>query len=208
MIAGAVVATVLLATIGATGGWVLAREDSAEPVNGAGPTPTTTTSAPSPTKTPKGRPSNTTPSGGKTTGAPAGQFALPDFAGQSFQEVRQDLRDRGLGWQIIFGNNGEESSVVRTDPAAGADVRKGITVKVYVKGVAPLTDVPDVNGLSCSEAQARVVEAGFTPSYPNGKGGQMVRQEPRPGDRLRWNDKVVLFCGTNLPGGQPSPATT
>lgn len=210
VVASAAVATVLLATIGATGGWVLARNDSAPPVNEAGPT--ATTAAPSPTKTPKARPSNTTPSGGKTTAAsvPAGQFALPDFAGQSFQEVRQDLRDRGLGWQLIFGNGGEDSSVVRTDPAAGANVRKGTTIKVYVSGAAPLTEVPDVVGLPCGQAQERMVEAGFGLNYPYGKTGPVVRQEPRPGERLRWNGTVVLYCGTptDLPGGQPTPATS
>ncbi|RKR89215.1 PASTA domain-containing protein [Micromonospora pisi] len=208
VVAGAAVATVVLATIGAIGGWALAKNDSAEPLNQAGgpsATATAVTAEPSPSKTSKPRPSTSTPSAGKTTASvPAGQFELPDLTGQGFERVRQDLRDRELGWQLIFGKDGENPAVLRTDPPAGANVRKGTTVKVFVAGAAPLTDVPEVTALSCNEAKARLVDAGFEPVYPSGKSGLVVRQEPRPGAQLRWNEKVVIYCG-NVPN-QPTPA--
>lgn len=207
VVLGAAVATVVLATVGAIGGWALARNDTTDPVTEAGAgqsaTPTPTAS-----KTAKPRPSHTTPSAGKTTGSAPGQFALPNLTGQSFERVRQDLRERGLGWRLIFGNEGEDPTVKSTDPPAGTNVRKGTTVKVYVAGAAPLVDVPEVTGLSCGEAQTRLVDAGFELEYPVGKSGPVVRQEPRPGAQLRWNEKVVVYCGNvapNLPG-QPTPA--
>ncbi|MFI6758260.1 PASTA domain-containing protein [Micromonospora sp. NPDC050417] len=208
MVAGAAVATVVLATVGAIGGWALAKSDGSEPLNQAGPS-ATVTAEPTSSKTSKPRPSTSTPSAGKTTASvPAGQFALPDLTGQSFERVRQDLRDRGLGWQLIFGKDGENPAVLRTDPPAGANVRKGTAVKVFVAGAAPLADVPEVVALSCNEAKTQIVDAGFEPAYPNGKNGLVVRQEPRPGAQLRWNEKVVIYCGnlpTTLPD-QPTPA--
>lgn len=209
MVAGAAVATLLLATVGAIGGWALANSEGTDPSTDAGPGATSTLD-PSPSQTSKPRPTTAAPRTPPASGPPAGQFALPDLTGQSFERVREDLRDRGLGWRLIFGGSGEDPTVERTDPAAGANVRKGTTVKVYVAGAAPLTDVPEVTGLSCSQAQSRLVEAGFEPDYRSGKSGPVLRQDPAPGERLRWNEKVAVYCGSlpNNPPGQPTPAAT
>ena len=213
MVFGAAVATLVLATVGATGGWALARADRTDPVNEAAPGATSTAN-PTPTKPPKTKPPTTSaPSGGKTATAPAtpaGQFVLPDLVGQTFQRVRADLRERELGWRLVFGDEGEDPTVLRTEPAAGENVRKGTTVKIFVAGAAPLTAVPEVTGLSCSQAQAQLVDAGFELDYPSGRDGPVLRQEPEPGAQLRWNEKVTIYCGsvpTKSPG-QPTPGAT
>ncbi|MGW4467808.1 PASTA domain-containing protein [Micromonospora sp. NPDC004704] len=207
MVAGAAVATVLLATIGAIGGWALANSEGSDPTTGAGPEATSSIE-PSPTKT-KTRPPTSPPKTAPTSKAPAGQFALPDLTGQSFERVRQDLRELGLGWTLMFGDSGEDPTVVRTDPPANTNVRKGTSVKVYVSGAAPMTDVPEVTGLSCDQAKAVLVDAGFGIEYRTGKTGPVLRQEPGPNEKRRWNESIVIYCGSvpNLPG-QPTPAAT
>jgi beta-lactam-binding protein with PASTA domain len=213
LVAGAAVATLVLATVGAIGGWALAGDGSTDLAAGAGSGATSTTE-PVPTKTSKSRPATLVPPDEKTSTAPAppdGQFELPDLTGQSFQQVRSELRDRGLGWRLVFGQAGEDPTVVRTDPVAGTAVHKGIAVKVYVAGAAPLTSVPVVTGLSCTQAQARLVDAGLEPDYPTGRSGPVLRQDPEPGAQIRWNEKVLIYCGNAPPTdspGQPTPVAS
>lgn len=215
LVAGAAVAVVVLASVGAIGGWLLAGGGGTDPAIKAGPGPSTaaTSAGPAPTNTPTNTRSTSAPSTGRTTttpAPPAGQFALPDFVGQDFEQARAELRERGLGWTLMFADAGDDRSVARTEPSAGTYVGRGTAVKLFVAGAAPLTAVPAVTGFSCDQARGRLVEAGFTPDYRTGKSGPVLRQDPGPGAQLQWNGKVQIFCGDLPPvkTEQPSPEAT
>jgi hypothetical protein len=148
------------------------------------PAPATPTSGPVPTE----------------TGAPADAFPVPDVTTGDFQAARKTIRELRLGWQLVFeGTDPADGSVRATEPAAGTKVKKGTTVKIFVRGAAPPATVPGVMGLTCSQAAGIIVEQGLYPQYETGREGVVQSQSPSASDpqTLRWNDRVRISCGTS-----------
>lgn len=196
------VAVVLLAAVGATGGWILAGEDGppARPPAAASLPATGTPDAASPTSR---RPS---PSAPRTT-APSRSAGLtvPAVIGEDFTDARDELREKRLGWRLVFGH-GTGRAVERTSPEVGTEVQPGRTVTLFVSGPAPAATVPDVVGDKCAEAAAELVDEGFYPQYRTGRTGTVSRQDPTGDGAARWNDQVSIWCG-DAPedGGSATP---
>ncbi|WP_433284121.1 PASTA domain-containing protein [Micromonospora sp. CA-244673] len=199
LLLGGGLATVLLAVIGASGGWVLAGEpDAPTPPPAAGPT-TPAVDTTTPTAAPPS-PTDDRPTGTRTT-TPAG-LTVPQVVGTDFEQARQELRDRRLGWRLVFGN-GSGRTVQRTSPEPGRPVKRGVTVTLWVAGPAPTVAVPDLLAQGCADAADDLVAAGLYPRYRTGRKGPVTAQDPVPGGAARWNDPVVLTCGE-----EPSTAPT
>lgn len=201
MLLGGGLAVFLLAVIGGSVGWLLAgRPDgSASPGPGVS-TPVEPSGEPS-TDTPRttvpARPTRAYP--GSATG-----LTVPELVGTDFAEARQELRDRKLGWRLVFGD-GTGRSVERTSPEPGTPVRRGVTVTLWVAGPAPDVPVPGLIGQDCAHAADDLVEAGLYPRYRTGRRGTVTAQEPAADTSARWNDQVALTCGDTPP---PSVAPT
>jgi hypothetical protein len=194
LVAGAAVGLVICAVVGALGGYLLAgggepedRQSGSLPTATAERTQNTPRSTPSPT--PSRRPTQTAPQ--------IGRMELPNLVGMDFEEAREELRGRGLGVQIEFGNAGSNRTVASTNPRAGASVKRGITVRLTVVGAAPEVVVPDLLGQSCAQAARRLVDDGLYPRYPTGEKGKVRNQEPPAGTALHWNEQVRLHCSTS-----------
>lgn len=189
----------VLAAIGGTAGYILAGQSGGHDVADPGTSSSASASpsvSPAPRKTTSSKPSSPPTLG--STGLPSGEFRLPDVTNQEFKQARQHLRDQRLGVTVIFGSPGDGNRVERTDPEQGTIVRAGTTIKLFVSGRAPITAVPDVVGQQCNPAGSVMADHGLEPQYPNGRSGQVVRQDPDPkaaANNVRWGDKVQLFCG-------------
>lgn len=199
----AVIATsvAVLAIIGATGGYLLANStNTADPATSATPTP----SAPTPSDSAEPSPS---PSYSPTSVPSSG--TLPPGIGTDFREYFTQLRDLKLGVTVIFGEPGEPGKVTRTEPAAGAPIRNGLTVKVYAAGDPPVVEVPSVLGMKCRTAggSAGLGKVGLLPSYSGEDPDEsvVIAQSPDPatGGTAHWNDRVALTCGQPT---SPSPS--
>jgi PASTA domain len=192
LLAGIAAAVVVLAAVGATGGWLLAgaNKDN-QRANGTEASPSTSYFSPSPaySSAASAEPSQTAPT------TPGGaEFPLPDVIGQDFVSARQQLRAQRLGVQVVFDHKGDDRSVERTTPEAGETVHAGITVKLYVPGDPPVLQVPSLLGMACAEAGQAAADRGLTPQYEPKKAGRVKRQDPEPYAEARWNDKVKLVC--------------
>jgi len=160
---------------------------------------------PPPTRAPQALPTLTqnpvvTPTTTPTPTVPDDTFALPDVTTVDFPTARTKIRELRLGWQLVFeGTDPADASVRATEPAAGTPVRKGMTVKVFVRGAAPLATVPGVTGVPCAQAAALIVDHGLYPTYETGREGVVLTQTPAAADppTLHWNDKVRISCGTS-----------
>lgn len=205
IIAVTVTSVVALAIAAAVVGWVIGSNDPNTPVSQGSATPTpsaSVTASPTPTSSPTATPtSSATQPGG-----------LPNYTGRPLTEVFADLRAAKLGVNVVFEGDGDDQTVSRTEPAAGTKVNNGTTVKVYVKGSAPVVTVPDVTGKSCSSglgtAGNLLFEAGLKVIYAAGeRDGVVTAQTPDPtSTTTRWNDGVTVTCGTTPPTDQPSAA--
>jgi len=196
-----VVAVLVLAVVGATAGYFAAGE----PRNTAGGTDPTSPTTSAPTTTP---PITTdTPTAGPTAGSPGTPgFALPNLVGQDFQDARRKVRELGLGWRLVFRDSGDDKTVGSTVPGPGIQVRRGVTVTLYVRGKAPEATIPGVVGLPCNQAAGIIVDQGLYPQYPTGRAGVVQKQEPEAGGgtTVQWNDQVKIYCGA----ASPSPSST
>jgi hypothetical protein len=192
---GVAAAVVALATLGATGGWLLAGSDNGDNQADRGGTPTpfeqpTTRQPPTAQTTqPDGRAS-------ASTSLAAGSFALPSVLGVDFRVARAQLRGLKLGVQVSFGQDGADGTVVTTNPKPGEVVRAGITVRLKVAGDAPEVVVPPVLGMDCGQAGQAIADKGLEPKYKPSKAGKVLDQDPQPGDTAEWNETVTLYCGT------------
>ncbi|MGR6316427.1 PASTA domain-containing protein [Micromonospora soli] len=198
LLLGGGLAVVLLAVIGASGGWLLAGEPDApgSPVTAASTLPATTGDTPTGAVS---TPASERPTGTRTSTA-AG-LTVPEVVGVDFREARRQLRDRKLGWRLVFGT-GSGRSVERSSPAPGTPVRRGVTVTLWVSGPAPVVAVPDLVAQDCGDAANDLVEAGLFPRYRSGRRGPVTAQDPSGGSAARWNDPVALTCG-DAPAATP-----
>jgi hypothetical protein len=188
---------IVLAAVGATGGWLLGRADrDNQAAAGAGSSPPGRLLSPSPAfSSPASEvPSYAEPSQSEPDVPSAGGFPLPNVVGTDFVEARQRLRELRLGVQVEFDGDGDGRTVQRTRPAPGHEVHPGITVRLQVQGEPPTLQVPRLVGMSCLEAGRLAADSGLVPRYKPRKVGRVTRQDPRPYATARWNDKVTLVC--------------
>jgi serine/threonine-protein kinase len=126
---------------------------------------------------------------------------LPSLAGESVSAATANLDGLHLSvrdTKRIYDSEIAKGDVVKTDPAAGATVDEGSSVRLYVsKGPAPV-DIPSVAGRSEADATARLtgvglkvrVEQRYDNSTPD---GQAIGTNPRAGRRAHAGDTVTLI---------------
>ncbi|SCG47469.1 PASTA domain-containing protein [Micromonospora halophytica] len=193
LVLGGALALVLLSSVGATAGWLLADPGRSSPT------------VPSAAASASGSPSRSTlpaPAAPPTTARPTTppapsrssyDLTVPELLGTDFEKARKELRDRKLSWRLVFGS-GSGRDVVRTYPAPGTPVSRGTTVRVYVAGPAPEVEVPDLVDDDCADVAEQLGERGLYPRYPTGRAGTVTAQVPAAGATARWNDKVAVSC--------------
>ncbi len=148
--------------------------------------------------------STPTPAVSSTPAGSLGPGQLADYRGADFAVVRAALRDRQVGVRLFFGSGADNAAVLRTDPVAGTRVTRGMTIKVYVTGPAPLLPLPSVVGQQCNVGGKVLADAGVYPQYPTGRIGLVVSTEPATSAAtVHWNDTVKVLCAR--PGTSPSP---
>ncbi|MEO3775808.1 PASTA domain-containing protein [Micromonospora sp. B11E3] len=131
---------------------------------------------------------------------------MPPVVGTDFEDAREELRERRLGWRLVFGT-GTGRQVSRSAPSPGTPVNRGTTVTLYVAGPAPALTVPDLLGEDCDDAVDELVDEGLYPRYRTGREGTVTAQHPGPDAPAAWNDEVALTCGEegSDPTGEPTP---
>ncbi len=85
--------------------------------------------------------------------------SVPDVAGLSVPEAREKLKEAGFTPSVI----GDGEGVIEQVPRSGQKLAKGGKVLLYTleEETSSLQEVPDVAGLSLSDATARLQAAGF-----------------------------------------------
>ncbi len=138
----------------------------------------------------------------------AERFTVPDVAGKPYAAAQQafaglpvvlsrkDLAD-GTG-KVAAG------SVIRTDPAPDAKVRRNQSIVVYVSTGPPIVSVPGVTGRSQDDATNTLQQAAFkvdssqdfSPTVP---AGTVISQDPGPSARVPKFSTVHLVVSKGPP---------
>ena len=157
--------------------------------------------------------------------ATPGIVTVPDLRGLPEPDALTELGSVGLraGERVgAFSGSVEEGAIIRTDPAAGVRVERGTAVDYVVSRgrrpsptptAVPTVIVPDVRGLTESEAITELtsagLEAGERARVFNGtvQSGRVIRTAPAAGSEVARGTTVdyVLSRG---PRPAPTPAVT
>ncbi len=143
------------------------------------------------------------------------KVAVPDgLTGETAGYVEDKLKEAGLNPERLpdaYASSVDAGNVISVDPPSGTKVQKGSTVKYTVsKGPVPpkQVTVPDVTGLTQSDAVAKLGDAGlktgditqqYSDTVPN---GEVISQNPAAGQTVKAGDTVGLVVSE----GQKPPA--
>ncbi len=114
----------------------------------------------------------------------AAQVQVPDVTGSTQRQATQQLRSEGLRVDVTpeFTDEAQRGIVFRQDPGAGATVREGETVEIFVSKGPQTVTVPNLQGLSRQEAITQLRQAGLE------KGKVEERPSTQPQGRVLESD--------------------
>lgn len=148
----------------------------------------------------------------------AESVTLSDFTGWTADSVESWLSDNGLKGVAKSGKSTAVSSgeVYKQDPAAGAEVARGDTVTYWVSSGKPKAEVPDLGGMTESEAEAALEGVGLKLGTVDQETsetvdiGDVISQDPVAGTELTKGSSVdiVICSGTPTPSASPTEAET
>ncbi|QVQ50455.1 Stk1 family PASTA domain-containing Ser/Thr kinase [Spiractinospora alimapuensis] len=127
--------------------------------------------------------------------------SVPDVEGMEQSAAEQHLSDAGLTNVVVeeqADSEIDEGDAIGTEPQAGASVAEDSEVTLLVSTGADEVDVPDVVGLTESEAQQELqdadLEVGQTTTEPtqDAEPGEVMRTTPAAGDTVETGSTVDL----------------
>lgn len=153
--------------------------------------------------------------GGNESPSPSAEtFELPDWEGDPITAVRLEADSLGLDLdeEPEFSTDVPEDSVVRTDPEAGAQVREGDTITVFVSGGEETVAVPALVGQTRNEANITLTQAGLRlgsveEEFSDRPAGTVIRSSPATGTEVPLDSQVDLVLSRG-PEPTPTPAPT
>ena len=125
---------------------------------------------------------------------------LIDLTGYTLSEAEEKLNAEGLGVKkagTLASDEYEEGKIVSQTPAAGEFVDKNTTIEVIVSSGPAMIDIPNVKGMSKSEAVKALEDAGFDASTDYAYSdtvaeGKVISQTPGANSLGNKGDRVSI----------------
>ncbi len=144
------------------------------------------------------------------------QATVPQLIGlTSLEDVRTALADANLTLGDILEEESNQPAgyVLDQDPTEGTQLAAGSAVSITVS--SGLVDVPDVVGLSESQALSDLARAGFETQVIDQEivgvaDGEVLAQSPQPGTKLERGSLVTITVAVAplVPTPEPTPVPT
>jgi eukaryotic-like serine/threonine-protein kinase len=141
------------------------------------------------------------------------QVTVPSVVGETQEDAITRLREEGLSPIVRERASSEPvDTVLEQTPGAGTEVDEGSSVTIFVSN-GKVREVPDVTGLTQSEAEAELDDAGFgtnvrtrVTDQPDEE-GTVLSQSPRGGVERREGATVTITVGelATEPAPEPTP---
>jgi serine/threonine protein kinase len=137
------------------------------------------------------------------------EVTVPDLIGKTEDQARSKLDDLNLNSEVTQQNSDKpEGTVIAQDPAKGQKVNEGDTVTLTVSSGQNTVAVPDVSGLTSTEAANRLGQAGFTTGVEHQYSdsvnqGRVIATDPINGTQLAKGSTVVIIVSDG-----PTPDST
>jgi serine/threonine-protein kinase len=135
---------------------------------------------------------------------PSGSRIVPDVVGLSWEDANDALAAKDLIAHSIAeaSDTVPDGDVVRTDPASGVSVARDSEVDVYVSKGPESTTVPKLVGLSRSQAEKAIEDAGLTLGQvrrdddPDAQTDTVLQSTPKEGGSAPKGSVVDLVVAT------------
>ena len=140
---------------------------------------------------------------------------VPDVRGQSLDDARKSLEDRGLrvGKVTEREQAGPPGRVLESNPVPDTTVNKGTAVDLVV--ISGKLTVPDLFGKTFEEARAQLEGMGFSnivrqdvPSDNPAEAGTVVGQDPAKNTKVERDARITLQVAQAPPSPSPTPSPT
>jgi eukaryotic-like serine/threonine-protein kinase len=145
-----------------------------------------------------------------------GMVEVPDVSGLDAIDASNQLGAKGLNARQVqeASDSVPQGKVIRTEPAAGTQVSKGSTVQMVVSSGKQSVRVPNVVGLTQSDATSTLQEAGFnvavqeSTTFDSARNGRVIAQSPSGGSSASKGSTVTITVGRLAGGGGGGGTTT
>ena len=146
-----------------------------------------------------------------------GDHAVPDVSGLSPTAAANRLGNEGFGdpqQATEPSATVDEGRVIRTEPAAGEVVPRTTRITLVVSSGPESLSVPDVRGMTRTQALAALTDAGFTADTTtvdtddSALVGRVVDQTPAPGIAAKKGTSVSIELGVLVTTTPTTAATT
>ena len=131
---------------------------------------------------------------------PEGKSQVPNFRDSSIVDAVAEAEKLGLVVQLEpVASTIAEGRVLAQTPEPGTELRKGLVVVLQVSKGGELHDVPDVKGMTVTDAQAEIKAQGFTMGdvvkvrEPKFKPGEVIAQSPSSPAKAAAGRKIDLL---------------
>jgi eukaryotic-like serine/threonine-protein kinase len=124
-------------------------------------------------------------------------LALPNLVGQNINAVQQWAQGNQITLQpTTVQSNQQQGTIVAQSPAAQTPVKQNATVSVSVSAGPPETTIPNVQGMSCNNAQQELQQAGFTNvNVQQGFFQKNKAEGTNPSGQAPTGTQITLECG-------------
>ena len=127
------------------------------------------------------------------------EVEVPDVVGKQMTLARQILEDKKLRVNVAetFDADVPAGQVVSQTPEGGSRVKEERLVTIYVSKGGEDLEMPDVQGLSKADAEAKLRKMGLKlgsvyEKYSDKEPGTVIAQDPRAGTKLKKGQSVDL----------------
>ena len=146
--------------------------------------------------------------GGKPSPTPtptATAATVPDVSGMTEEDAKSAIEGLGLTYnrgQDVPSDTVKEGLAVSSDPGAGTSAVLGTEITVSFSSGAATAEVPNVAGMSQSEARKKIEEAGLawgdvtTEDSPSTQEGNVVRTNPAAGTSMSRGETVSIVVSS------------
>lgn len=123
------------------------------------------------------------------------EVTVPDVTGKQMTLARQILEDKKLRVNVAETYNADvpAGQVVSQNPTAGSKVKEQRLVTIYVSKGGEEIEMPDLTGLSKSDAEAQLKKMGLKlgsvyEKYSNEEAGTVIKQDEGRHENQPWPD--------------------
>lgn len=144
-------------------------------------------------------------------GADDAKVSVPTVTGMSQSEAEKILKqfDLTVGSVTTQENEAEKGTVVSQDPASGTEVASGTAINLVISGGMTQVEVPNIKGMSRSEAKSALEKAGLTlgevsEDESDEDEGKIISQSPDAGSKANSGSAVNAVISKGKSGSSQS----